>query len=120
MNFWTGLHFFCFLVYVFSFFYITIKNPYAVANWVLAVLFFFFALWSLCNSLLYNTRISMVNAEIIIEAQSVAWASFITYYFLFILFLTDSKKILAMPFMYVILITIPAVFIYQTFNGQML
>lgn len=120
MNFWTGLHFFCFIVYVAGFFYITIKNPYAVANWVLAVLFFYFALWSLCNSILYNTNTTLTSADMAIKVQSVAWASFITCYFLFILFFTDNKKLLGLPFTYIILISVPAVFIYQTFNGQML
>jgi signal transduction histidine kinase len=120
MNFWTGLHFFCFIIYVFCIFYIIIKNPYAVANWVLSVLFACFALWSICNAIIYNTGTSVESAALAVRIQSVAWAGFITYYFIFLLFLTNNRKFVTNPFILTALNLIPGIFIYQAFSGNML
>jgi PAS domain S-box-containing protein len=120
MNFWTGLHFFCFIVYVFCVFYVIKKNPFAVANWVLSVLFACFALWSFCNTVLYNSGITLETASLTIKIQSAGWAGFITYYFIFVLFLTNNKKLILNPFINVFLSAVSGIFIYQVFNGQML
>jgi PAS domain S-box-containing protein len=107
-------------VYVAGFFYIIIQNPYSVVNWVLSMLFFYIAFWSICNAILYNTGISHETASIVVKAQGIGWASFITYYFLFVLFLTGSRKLLENPLVYIVIISIPGVFIYQNFAGNML
>ena len=120
MNVWTGLHFFCFIIYIFSIFYVIIKNPQSAANWVLAMLFCYFAILSFCNAILYNTNTGLAAAAVVIKVQSIGWSSFISYYLLFILFLTNNKKLLAQPLLYVVIVLFPALFIYQTFNGQML
>jgi PAS domain-containing protein len=120
MNFWTVVHFLCCLVYVTGFFYVIIKNPYSVANWVLAMLFLFFAVWSFCNAVIYNTGVTLETATAAIKTQGIGWASFITYYFLFILFLTGNKKMLENPLTYIVLISVPGIFVYQNFSGNML
>lgn len=119
MNFWTYLHAFCCIAFSVGVFYVIIKNPYSVLNWVLSMLFFYFAFWSACNAALYNTGITFEKAMFAANLQSVGWSNFITYYFLFILFLTNSKKLLKNPFTYIILIIAPMVFIYQTYQGNM-
>lgn len=120
MNFWTYLHLFTLIVYSFAVFYVIIKNPYAVTNWVLAALFGCFVIWSGCSVVLNNTNMDIAKAGTIFKIQSIGWASFISLYFLFIVFLTNNKKILSMPLFYVILFLLPVVFIYQNYNGEML
>lgn len=120
MNFWTGLHFFSFVIYTFAIFYVIVKNPYAAINWVLAMLFFYFALWSACSVVLDNTALDPNTAVIAMKIQSVGWASFTAYYFLFTLFLTNNKKIISLPLLFIAIIISPWVFVYQDLNGQVL
>jgi len=114
------LHLTCFVIYTAVFFYIIIKNPYSIVNWVLALLFLCFALWSACNFVLYNTKTILEDAREVIKVQSIGWASFITYYFLFILFLAGRKKLLENVFTYFVVFCVPMLFIYNTFSGRML
>jgi len=120
MNFWTGVHFLSFVVYAFSVFYVIIKNPYAVTNWVLSVIFCYFALWSACSCVLDNTGLDYSTAGVVMRIQSVGWASFISYYLLFILHLTNNKKLLSMPLLYAVILLAPGIFIWQNYNGEML
>lgn len=120
MNIWTILHYFCFAVYAFSIFYVIIKNPYSAANWVLAMLFCYFAVLSFCNGILYNTNTDPVTASMAMKVQSIGWANFITYYLLFIVFLTNNKKLLAQPVLFIVVLLLPGVFVYQTFQGEIL
>ncbi len=120
MNFWTGVHFLSFVVYAFAVFYVIIKNPYAVTNWVLAILFFYFALWSACSCVLDNTDVSLSTANLVMKIQSIGWVSFTSYYVLFILFLTNNKKLLSSPLVYLVILLIPGIFIYQNYIGNVL
>lgn len=120
MNFWTYVHLFCLAAYTAGFFYVIIKNPYAVLNWVLAMLFFCFALWSACNAILYNTNTTFELAINVSKIQGVAWSSFITYYFLFIIFLTNSRKLIENPATYIVTMLAPALFVHMNYQGEML
>lgn len=120
MNLWTYVHFVCFLVYASAILYVIIKNPYAVINWVLAVLFAYFALWSACSTILNNTGVNLSVADSIMKLQSLGWASFVSYYFLFILYLTNNKKLLSLPFLVGFLLMVPFFFFYHNFKGEML
>jgi len=120
MNLWTGVHFICFAVYFFSIFYVIVKKPYSTANWVLAVLFGYFALWSACSCILDNTSLSFAKADLVMKIQSIGWANFISYYLLFILYQTNNKKILSTPVFVISIILLPFVFIFENYNGQML
>jgi PAS domain S-box-containing protein len=120
MNFWTGLHFFCSIVYVGAVLYVLVKNPYAVTNWILSMLFGCFALWSICSAILDNNTTSVAVADTVMKIQSIGWASFISFYMLFILFLTNNKKLLSMRIFIVSILLIPVVFIYLNFRGEML
>ena len=120
MNFWTGVHFLSFVVYAFAVFYVIIKNPYAVTNWVLAILFFYFALWSGCSCVLDNTTVTLETASLVMKIQSIGWASFTSYYMLFILFLTNNKRMLSSPMVYLIILLVPGIFIYQNYVGNVL
>src|ERR1017187_423378 len=120
MNFWTGVHFLSFGVYAFAVFYVIIKNPYAVTNWVLAILFFYFALWSACSCVLDNTDVSLSTANLVMKIQSIGWVSFTSYYVVFILFLTNNKKLLSSPLVYLVILLIPGIFIYQNYIGNVL
>jgi PAS domain S-box-containing protein len=96
------------------------KNPYAVTNWVLAMLFGYFALWSGCSCILDNTGLDFATAATVMKVQNIGWSSFITYYFLFILYLTDNKRLLLNPLFIVPFLLLPFVFIFQNFTGNML
>lgn len=120
MNFWTGVHFFSFLVYTFAIFYVIIKNPYALINWVLAILFFYFEIWSFCSFLLDNTNTGLEAARTLIKIQSIGWASFTSYYLLFVVLLTNNKKLTNNPFFLAFTLLSPVLFIYQNYRGEML
>ena len=120
MNFWTVMHSMAFAIYVFAIFYVIIKNPHAVANWVLAVLFLSFAVWSGGSVLLNNIGTDPLIVTNISKIQSFGWASFNTYYFLFILYLTNNKKMLSSPILYIIILLLPGIFLYQNYQGNML
>ena len=120
MNLWTYVHLFCFFVYAFAVFYVIIKNPYSVTNWVLAVMFCYFANWSACSSILNNTTLSFETARLVMKIQGISWASFASYYFLFILYLTGNKKLLSNPLLMMAVLTLPGLFIYQNISGEML
>ena len=120
MNFWTGLHLFSFIVYTVAVCYVIIKNPHAVINWVLSVFFFLFALWSACSVILDNTGVSLAAAGIVMKIQGIAWASFISYYFIFILYLTNNKRFISGQLLILLILVVPGIFIYQNINGHML
>jgi signal transduction histidine kinase len=120
MNAWTIIQIFCLLFYSGAIFYVIIKNPYSVVNWVLAILFCYFAEWSACNVIICNTFVDINTANMAMKYQSIGWASFITYYFLFILFLTNNKKLLSASVLYFTIIIIPGIFIFEQFQGNML
>ncbi len=120
MNFWTLVHFLSFCVYTFAIFYVITKNPFAIINWVLSVLFFYFALWSACSTILDNSLVDMATAAVVMKVQSVGWASFIAYYFLFMLFMTNNKKMLSNPFLHLGLVLLPLIFVFQNYSGEVL
>ena len=120
MNFWTYVHLFSFFVYALAVCYVIIKNPHAVINWVLSILFLLFAMWSACSCVLDNNTVSDTTAEIVMKIQSISWANFISYYFLFILYLTNNKKIITGQLLILLVLIIPGIFIYQDINGNML
>jgi PAS domain S-box-containing protein len=99
---------------------VLVKDPYAVTNWVLSILFGCFALWSICNTILDNNTTTVAVADMVMKIQSIGWASFISFYLLFILFLTNNKKLLSMRIFIVSILLIPAFFIYMNFQGEML
>lgn len=120
MNLWTYVHMFCFIIYALAVFYVLVKNPHAVTNWVLAMLFFYFALWSGCSTLLNNTTLGFEPARLIMKIQAIAWASFASFYFLFILYLTNNKKLLSRSGLLIFLLLLPAAFVYKNSVGEML
>jgi PAS domain S-box-containing protein len=108
------------VVYTLAVFYVIVKNPHAVINWVLSILFLLFALWSVCSCVLDNNSVSDATAEIVMKVQSIGWSSFISFYFLFILYLTNNKKIITGQLLILLILVIPGIFIYQDINGNML
>src|ERR1035437_1124987 len=120
MNFWTYAHLFSFIVYTLAVCYVIFKNPHAVINLILSIIFLLFALWSICSFVLDNNSVSDSTAEIVMKVQSICWTSFISFYFLFILYLTNNKKMITGQLLILLILIIPGIFIYQDINGNML
>ncbi|HPN64793.1 MAG TPA: hypothetical protein PK247_06270, partial [Candidatus Goldiibacteriota bacterium] len=67
MNIWTFVHFTAFIVYFLLILYIIVKNPNAVINWMLAMVFICMCYWSGTNAALYNVYITAQAADFILR-----------------------------------------------------
>ncbi|MFC2155528.1 histidine kinase N-terminal 7TM domain-containing protein, partial [Acidobacteriota bacterium] len=112
MGFFSFLHFFNTIVYLYLAVYITIKNPKALLNRVLSVIFSCLALWSFASMLVQNLHTSEYTAMLFEDISAVAWVSFSSFFLWFMLVFAGKKEILKKNWFYLFLFGLPIVFIY--------
>ena len=117
MSFFSFLHFFNSIVYVYLAVYIFIKNPKALLNRLCVAFLLCFCLWSFSFVFLHHPFCSKSLAKLFVNISSIGWCSFSSFFFWFILAFTGKKKILKKKWFYLLLLGIPLVFIYQQWNG---
>ncbi len=100
-------------------FYILAKGRSSFINLMVMGIFTSFALWSLGNSVLYNTNISFDSAGIILDLQAPGWIGFSSYYMFFVLYFTRNERLAKKPAVYVPLIIIPLILAIAFWNGKL-
>ena len=120
MNVWTVLHFSAFLIYIVLMIYIISKNPDSVMNWLLGMVFICLWFWSGSNALLFNSYITPDKADIILKIQTIGWASFPTFYVLFLLYFMKKEAMLKNPFILVWFFMMPFMFETAAFSEKMM
>jgi len=117
MSFFSFLHFFNCIVYVYLAVYIFIKNPKALLNRLCAVFLLCFCLWSFSFVFLHHPSCSKSLAKLFVNISSIGWGSFSSFFLWFILAFTGEKNILKKKWFYLLILGIPLVVIYQQWNG---
>jgi len=107
VNSWTLLHFSAFIIYFVLMIYVIAKNPGAVINWLLGMVFICLWFWSGSNALLFNSYITPEKASLIIKIQTISWASFPTFYVLFLLYFMKKESMLKNPLILISFFAMP-------------
>ncbi len=118
MSFFSFLHFFNTVVYLYLAVYIFIKNPKALVNRLCVPFLLCFGLWSFSLIFIHNPYASKNIARLFVNISSLGWVSFGSFFLLFILAFTGKKKILKRKWLYLLLFGIPLVFIYKQWTGS--
>ncbi|MBN2755087.1 MAG: GHKL domain-containing protein [Candidatus Goldbacteria bacterium] len=100
--------------------YIIAKNPAAVINWLLGMVFICLWFWSGSNALLFNSYITQEKADIILKIQTIGWASFPTFYVIFLLYFMKKESILKNVFVLTFFFAMPFIFEAAAFSDKML
>jgi PAS domain S-box-containing protein len=117
MSFFSFLHFFNTIVYLYLAAYIFIKNPKALVNRLCVPILLCFGIWSFSLIFIHNSHSSKNIARLFINISSLGWGSFSSFFLLFILVFTGKRKILKKKWLYLLLFGIPLVFIYKQWTG---
>ena len=120
MNSWTLLHFSAFIIYFVLMIYVIAKNPGAVINWLLGMVFICLWFWSGSNALLFNSYITPEKASLIIKIQTISWASFPTFYVLFLLYFMKKESMLKNPLILISFFAMPFLFEAAAFSEKMM
>jgi PAS domain S-box-containing protein len=100
--------------------YIIAKNPGAVINWLLGMVFICLWFWSGSNALLFNSYITQEKADIILKIQTIGWASFPTFYVIFLLYFMKKEIILKNVFVLTFFFAMPFIFEAAAFSDKMM
>ncbi|HEX3043519.1 MAG TPA: ATP-binding protein [Bacillota bacterium] len=111
-------HYTAFLLYVWLIFFILSKNPKAKLNRVTAMFFACLALWSLTTAF-YYAAVSKNDALFWLNITSVFWCSLASFDLLFSLVFTNKETILKKWYFYILILFIPAFFIYMQWTGHL-
>jgi len=120
VNVWTVLHFSAFLIYFVLMIYIIVKNPGAVINWMLGMVFICLWFWSGSNALLFNSYVTPEKASLILKIQTIGWASFPTFYVLFLLCFMKKESLLKNPIIIILFFFMPFLFEAAAFSEKMM
>ncbi len=116
MNFFSFLHFFNFVVFIYMAVYILIKNPKALVNRICVGLFSCFAFWSFSLIFIHNPYTSKAAVFTIDRIGALGWAGFSGFFLWFALAFTGKKNILKKKWLYVLLLGIPVLFMFINWN----
>jgi len=117
MNFFTFLHFFTFLVYLYLAIFILIKDPKSALSRVFAVPPACFAVWSFGLIFIYNPNIPKDTAILFGNITSIGWTNFPIFFLWFALIFTEKKKILKTKIIYPLIFILPFLLIYKQWTG---
>jgi PAS domain S-box-containing protein len=117
MSFFSFLHFFNSIVYLYLAVYIFIKNPKALMNRILALSVSGFALWSFGSMFVENLNTSEHTARLFEDISSFAWISFSSFFLWFMLAFAGKKEMLKKKSLYLFLFGLPIIFIYLQWAG---
>ena len=119
MSFFSFLHFFNTLVYVYLAVYIFIKNPKVLLNRICAALLICLGLWSFATIFVHNPYSSKDTAMLFTNIGSFGWISFSSFFLLFMLSFTGKEKLLTKKWLYLLVFGIPLVLIYKQWTHFM-
>lgn len=111
MTIWSGIHFISFVIYLLLFSYILGRNSKTYLNWLAAILFCCFALWSFSNAMMFNNFSTIESSKILLRIGALGWIFFSSVYLLFIFELTDEKKVSRSPVV-IFLLFLPSLVLY--------
>jgi len=117
MSFFPFLHFFNTIVYLYLAAYILIKNPKALVNRLCAPILLCFGIWSFSVIFIHNSHSSKNIARLFVNISSLGWVGFSSFFLLFILVFTGKREILKKKWLYLLLFSIPLIFIYKQWTG---
>jgi PAS domain S-box-containing protein len=117
MSFLPYWHFFTTIVYVYLAVYIFIKNPKTLLNRICSAFFLCIAVWSFSMVFIHNPYTSKITARLFSDIGSTGWTSFSSFFLCIILALAGKKKILKKKWFYLLVFSIPLVFIYKQWTG---
>ncbi|MBN2532880.1 MAG: PAS domain-containing protein [Spirochaetales bacterium] len=112
------VYFLTFTVYLWLAFFVLFRNPKAKLNRICALLIFTFALWAAGQIFIAGSS-TFVEARLSDNIGSLGWCSFPSISLWFALVLTGRKKVLKKWFIYLLIFSIPLVFIYKQWNGDL-
>jgi PAS domain S-box-containing protein len=107
-----------FVVYLFSFFFVIIKDPKALINRVYALVIFCLLIWIfgfICKDYSDNKAIAMLWINI----SSIGWIGFASPILWFFLIFTKKEQILKNRFFYFAIFLVPLILIYKQWTGNM-
>ena len=116
MNFFTYLFFFCSLVYLYLTVFIFEKNPKSSLNRMCSLIFLCLALWSFSDVFIYNHYTTIQTARFFNKLGSIGWIVLFISTLLFALAFTEKKKLLKSRLLYIIILPLPLLLLYNQLN----
>jgi diguanylate cyclase (GGDEF)-like protein/PAS domain S-box-containing protein len=117
MNILPFLHFFAFLAYSSLVVFLLWKDAKSLLNRVCAAFLACLALWSFGLIFLYIPDTLKETAILFDNIASIGWIGFASLFLWFALIFTEKKKILKTKVFYIVLFSLPLLFIYKQWTG---
>ena len=113
MEFWPFLPFFNLVACLYLVGHVLIKNPKSNLYRVLSMFLVSFCIWSFGKIFTNNPNTSKEMVKLFIKTGCFGWCSFPSFFLWFSFIFTRRRKILIRRIFYVVIFTLPAIFIYK-------